>query len=77
MSISLAAHKTFHDEDRGTGNVTVQTSRCWYRVAVAGDCVTVVGPGIEQTYDTDELPEGLSFEGLALCAVLLLEETER
>ena len=74
--LSLSSRPIFHNEDTGKGVVSVQSSRCWYRVALREDEVVIVGPGVEEIYSLEDLPQGLSFEGKALCAVLLFEEQE-
>ena len=75
--LTYATHIDFHDEEHGRGVVRVQTYRCWYRVAVQKDECVVLGPGVEETISSEDIPPDLSFEARALCAVLIFEETER
>ena len=75
MSLSLAAITRFSADHLKI--VTVQSSKCHYRVAVKDDDkeVTVYGPGVEQAYAFEELgPDTLTAEARAIIAVVLLEE---
>lgn len=60
--------------------VRVQTLKCAYRVSVLSDRLTIYGPGVEETYEFDDLEVKIAFEGLkpeakALLAVFYLEES--
>ena len=75
MSLSISSIGLFN-ADKFT-IVRVQTLKCHYRVAVhrEDECVTIQGPGVEETYSFDELgPSTLSSEAKALIAVCLFEE---
>jgi hypothetical protein len=71
---TYATRLTFIDRDHNQAVVQVQTHQCFYQVAIHGEEVTLCGPGLEQ--QVEDVPLGLSYEGTALCAVLMLEEKE-
>lgn len=79
---TFTAKVIFEDSDHDQAVVAVQTTRCWYRVAIVGSEVTVVGPGVEERTNLAEVSEDFSFfdsmtyKGKALFAVILLEERE-
>lgn len=78
---SLVARLKYQDTEHDTAVVEVQTSRCFYQVAIRGSVATVVGPGVEESYDFSGggdmiMFEDLTYKGKALIAVCLLEETE-
>jgi hypothetical protein len=82
--ISISTHVSWRDPEHKSTVVQVGTHRCIYQVAIRGDEVTVVGPGVEETYrvgEADEeesvyIPRSLSREGQAAMAVLLFEESD-
>jgi hypothetical protein len=65
------------NEERGEYYYRVQSSKCWYQVNVLPSVVRILGPGVDETFDRGEdLPDGLSLEGLVLVAVITFEEQE-
>ena len=74
---TLTAHVEFEDLDHQQAVVRVSTSRCFYRVAVQGDDVTVIGPGVEESFIVGaDMSDDLNMLGRAMTAVVLLEETK-
>jgi hypothetical protein len=77
---TLVARVEFEDKDHNQAVVRVQTSRCFYSVAIQGDSVTIIGPGVEKEFffdnDWPDVFDDLSVKGKALVAVTLLEEEE-
>jgi hypothetical protein len=74
--ITLQAKASFIDEEHDQAVVAVQTSRCFYRVAIQGTTVTVVGPGVEEQIELTDEQHELNYEGIAAIAVLALEERQ-
>lgn len=71
----LTARVTFEDKEHNQAVVLVHTSKCFYSVVIRNSEATVVGPGIEETYNIgDPIPDNLSYKGIAIVAVTLLEE---
>ena len=71
-------YREFTDRDHEQAVVRVQTPRCFYSVAIRKrrDLLTVIGPGVNEDYTLSTWPAELSYEALALCAVLYFEEGE-
>lgn len=76
MSLSLATAILFTNTETKMIIVKVQSLKCHYRVAIEEEQITLYGPGVEETYDPEELPLffKLTPEGQAMLAVLLFEE---
>lgn len=74
--IHLNTRSEFIDEDHRNAVIRVQTSRCFYQVAIKRrEEVTVVGPGIEEVVEfTEEQLRNLSYHGIAAMAVIQIEE---
>lgn len=76
MGLQYNSRPEFTDDEHGQAVINVHSSRCLYRVAIHKDGVTVIGPGVDHTFELEDLPYGLGFEALAIAAVLLFEEQE-
>jgi hypothetical protein len=79
--MNITAHLTFEDADHDQAVVRVTTSRCFYSVSIEGLRCTVVGPGVEREFSFEGggdmlMFEDISYKGLAIIAVTLLEEEE-
>lgn len=75
--LNFSSIRDYWDEDREQGVFRVQSTKCWYRVAVKKDLIVVLGPGVEEEYLPEDLPKDLTPEALALNAVLCWEEQEK
>ena len=80
---TISARVEFEDRDHDQAVVRVTTSRCFYSVAIQDDTATVVGPGVEREFRVGDpniiewaIPYTLSYKGIAIIAVTLLEEEE-
>jgi hypothetical protein len=51
----------------------VSSSRCRYRVWIQSDEVTLLGPGVNEQADRDNLPQFDTFEDLGVYLVLMFE----
>jgi len=61
--------------DHDQAVIHVQTWRTFYKVAIRGADVTVLGPGIQEDFNIEDLNiEHLSYEAIAAICVLQVEE---
>jgi hypothetical protein len=78
--ISISTHISWRDPEHNSAVVQVGTTKCIYQVAIRGDEVTVVGPGVEEKYFIDSgnwpIPSNLTLEGTAVIAVIMFEEED-
>ncbi len=59
----------------GNSLYEVKTDKTTYTVSVRDVQVTIVGPGVKETYIAGgDLPEDMTHEGLACMAVLVFEQ---
>lgn len=72
--ISLNARISYKDNEHSSAVVSVRTARCFYQVAIKGEEITIIGPGVNKSFTNEEVPENLTNEGKAAVAVLLFEE---
>lgn len=69
---SIISRIDFVDKDHNQAVVHVQTNKTFYKVALAKDGGTILGPGVEESFDRNSL---LTFEGEAIIAVVNFEES--
>ena len=62
----------FSDKERGLSVVRVQTHMTFYAVSIGREVGTIVGPGIEETFDRRK---DLSPEAEAIIAIVQLEDS--
>lgn len=72
MALSYAAVTMFKDADRGVAQISVQSSRCCYKVIVTTEEVILRAPGVNEELERNL---ALSFEGQAILSVVEWEET--
>jgi len=72
--ISIQAKNIFVDEEHNQAVVAVQTSLTFYRVAIRGDQLTAIAPGLEEDFSAEELGiNNLEYEQQAVCVVMQVE----
>jgi len=73
--MKFSSHIMFEDSDHKQAVVAVTSDKCFYRVAIQGDKVTLVGPGVEHEVE-GVIPSSISSQAKAILATILLEEGE-
>jgi len=72
--ISLQAKAIFVDEEHDQAVIAVQTSLTFYRIAIRGEQITVIAPGLEEEFNAEELNiNHLDYDEQAVCAVMQVE----
>ncbi len=71
MALSYAAVTIFKDADRGVAQISVQSSKCCYKVIVTTEEVIIKAAGVDEILDRDE---NLGFEAQAITSVIRFEE---
>lgn len=71
MAQSYAAQRVYDSNDES--DIRVMSARCQYTVWFNRDECTLVGPGVRETQQLDDLPKFDSDEDRAIYIVLLFE----
>ncbi len=74
MPLSFASRTLFRDNTKREASIHVQTNKTFYNVVVTPEKVYILAPGLEETFEREDFPEDISYEGLAVIAVVRWEE---